>query len=106
MKDHINLIQQKKAEKRTEEYNKFLLKRFFKHLKKTKYEDTPLFLQKLYFDYFEKTFEKKEFMDFFNCSDIFENILSAKSIKKNQGNSLPQEDKQRLHPQNFKQFEF
>lgn len=65
-------------EKRSEEYNKYLLKRFFKWLKKTQYKDNSHFLRILHEKYFEKEFTKGEFCEAFGCDDIFDEVCCQK----------------------------
>lgn len=72
------MLRFKTLEKRTEEYNKFLLKRFFKDLRKTKYGESPVFLRDVYRDHFEGIFDQKEFTEAFTVPDLFSDNVSHK----------------------------
>ena len=78
IKNHLNVLRFKTIEKRAEEYNKFLVKRFFKDLKKTTYNSSPDFLKRIWEDMFQEAFDKKEWADAFGCEDVFAESPSAR----------------------------
>jgi len=99
IKNHLNVLRFKTIEKRTEEYNKFLLKRFFKDLRKTKYGESQVFLRDVYRDYFEGIFDQKEFAEAFSAPDLFADHVSHKWGNQDEGNHGAQENQHRVHRQ-------
>ena len=100
MKNHLNILRFKTIEKRSEEYNKFLIKRFFKELKKNEFKDNPLFLRLIYDQFFTSLFEKGDFCEAFSCDDIFDEKLSQRCLNQNQRHSRSQKTQLEFHSQN------